>query len=84
MMLLKLYHRLRDARKQVQDAKEKLALAMENKKQSDATINIELREKSGNATLIKANLRRKNLDSMQREVLKVQLTLLDSFITDLK
>jgi hypothetical protein len=30
---------------------------MEDKKQSGATINIELREKSGTATLIKAHLR---------------------------
>jgi hypothetical protein len=74
----------RDARKQVQDAKEKLALALENKKQADATINIELREKSGTATLIKANLCRKYLDGTQREELNVQLTLLDAFITDLK
>jgi hypothetical protein len=54
------------------------------KKQADATINIELREKSGTATFIKANLCRKKLDSTQREELKVQLTLLDAFITDLK
>jgi hypothetical protein len=74
----------RDSRKQVKDAKEKLALASENKKQADATINIELREKSDTATLIKANLCRKNLDSTQREELKVQLTLLDAIITDLK
>ena len=74
----------RDARKQVQDAKEELAVALENKKQADATINIELREKSGTVTLIKANLSRKNLDGTQREELKVQLTLLDAFIADLK
>jgi hypothetical protein len=74
----------RDERKQVQDTKEKLALATENKKQVDATINIELWEKSGTATLIKANLCRKNLDSTQIEELKVQLTLLDAFTTDLK
>jgi chromosome segregation ATPase len=57
---------------------------LENKKQADATINIELREKSGTVTLIKANLSRKNLDGTQREELKVQLTLLDAFIADLK
>jgi hypothetical protein len=57
----------RDARKQVQDAKEKLVLALENKKQADATINIELRKKSGTATLIKADLSRKKLDGTQRE-----------------
>ncbi len=57
---------------------------MENKKQADATINIELREKSGTVTLIKANLSRKKLDGTEREELKVQLTLLDAFIADLK
>jgi hypothetical protein len=50
--------------------KRKILLATEDKKQSDATINIELREKSVIATLIKANLHRDNLDSVQREELK--------------
>jgi hypothetical protein len=57
---------------------------MEDKKQSDATMNVELREKSGTTTLIKAHLRRKNLDSTQREELKGNLTLLNTFITELK
>jgi ElaB/YqjD/DUF883 family membrane-anchored ribosome-binding protein len=52
-----------DARKQVQDAKDKLDLAMEQKKQADATINISIREKSGTVILIKAQLRRRNLET---------------------
>jgi hypothetical protein len=74
----------KEARKQLADAIEKVAQAAEEKKQSDATINVELREKSSAATLIKAQLRRKNLGNEQRQDLTVQLALLDTFITELK
>jgi ElaB/YqjD/DUF883 family membrane-anchored ribosome-binding protein len=73
-----------DARKQVQDAKDKLDLAMEQKKQADATINISIREKSGTVILIKAQLRRRNLENERKNELQMQLMLLNTFICNLK
>jgi hypothetical protein len=72
----------KDARREVLVTKEKPAIALENKKEADATINIEIREKSGEAALIKAQLRRKDLENSRREELKVQLTLLETFINE--
>jgi hypothetical protein len=46
----------RDARKEVQDATEKLELATEEKNHTDTTINIDVQEKSGAANLIKAQV----------------------------
>jgi hypothetical protein len=46
----------RDARKEVQNAKEKLILATKEKKQADATTNIEIQDKSGTVNFIKAQL----------------------------
>jgi len=43
-----------------------------------------LREKRSAATLIRSQLRRKNIDAVHREQLKVQLTFLDTAITELK
>jgi hypothetical protein len=62
-----------DSRKGLEDAKNKLAQAADDKKQCEATINVELREKSGAATLIKSQLCRKNLDNAHREELTMQL-----------
>jgi hypothetical protein len=73
-----------DARKQVEAAKNLLAEAEDDKKRCEATINIELYEKSGAATLIRSQLRRKNMDAAHREELTMQLTLLDTAITLLK
>jgi hypothetical protein len=47
----------KDARREVLGKKEKLAIALDNKKEVDATINIKMREKSGEAASIKAQLR---------------------------
>jgi NACalpha-BTF3-like transcription factor len=74
----------RDARTEVKNAKEKLELAIEEKKQVDATTNIEIRDKSGTLNVIKAQLRRKNLENGRKEELQVQLTLLNTFISELK
>jgi hypothetical protein len=52
-----------DARTEVKNAKEKLELAIEEKKQVDAMTNIEIRDKSGTLKVIKAQLRRKNLEN---------------------
>ncbi len=41
-------------------------------------------KKSGAATLIRNQLRRKNMDAAHREELTMQLTLLDTAITELK
>jgi flagellar biosynthesis chaperone FliJ len=43
-----------------------------------------LREKSGAATLIRSQLQRKNIDAVHREQLTMQLTFLDTAITELK
>jgi flagellar biosynthesis chaperone FliJ len=74
----------KDARKQVEAAKNLLAEAADDKKRCEATINVELREKSGAATLIRSQLWRKNMDAAHREELTMQLTLLDTAITELK
>jgi hypothetical protein len=52
-----------------EDAKEKSEISAEEEKQSYATKNIELRGKSGTATLIKAHLWQKNLGITQCEEL---------------
>jgi hypothetical protein len=52
-----------------EDAKEKSEISAEEKKQSYATKNIELRGKSGTATLIKVHLWQKNLGITQCEEL---------------
>jgi hypothetical protein len=70
------------ARREVSDTKERLNIALDNKKEADATINIEIREKSGEAASIEAHLRRKGLENSTREELKVQLTLLETFINE--
>jgi hypothetical protein len=44
--------------------------------------NIEIREKSGEAASIKAQLQRKGLENSRREELKIQLTLLETFINE--
>ena len=49
----------KDAQKQVEAAKNLLAEAADDKKRCEATSNIELREKSGTAMLIRSQLRRK-------------------------
>ncbi len=46
----------KDARKEVIDSRKNLAMAMDKKKETDVTINIEIREKSGEANVIKAEL----------------------------
>jgi hypothetical protein len=74
----------KDARKEVQDAREKVAIATEEKKHVDGTINIDIREKSGAANLIKAQLRRKGLENEKKVELQMQLTLLSTFISELK
>jgi hypothetical protein len=70
------------AHREVLDTKERLNIALDNKKEADATINIEICEKSGEAASIKAQLRRKGLENSTREELKVQLTLLETFINE--
>jgi len=74
----------KDAREELKAAKNRLAEAADDKKQCEATINVELREKSGAATLIRSQLQRKNIDAVHREQLTMQLTFLDTAITELK
>ncbi len=46
----------KEAHREVLDTKERLAIELENKKEADVTINIEIREKSGEAASIEAQL----------------------------
>ncbi len=50
--------------------KKKLAIALDNKKEANATINIKIHENSGEAASMKVQLRRKGLESSRREELK--------------
>ncbi len=71
----------KEAHMEVLDTKERLAIALDDKKEADATINIDIHEKSGEAASIKAQLRRKGLENSRREELKV-ITLLETFINE--
>ncbi len=72
----------KEARREVLDTKERLAIALDNKKEADATINIKIREKSGEAVSIKAQLWKKGSKNSRHDELKVQLTLLETFINE--
>jgi len=74
----------KEARKELTDAKNKLAQAADEQRHCEATINVELREKSGAAQLIKNQLRRKGLVDTHRNELNMQLTLLATSINNLK
>ena len=74
----------KEARKELINAIEKHDLAIEEKKEVEGTTGIEIRQKNGTLNLIKAQLRRTYLSAAQRTELNVQLTLVDTFISDLK
>jgi hypothetical protein len=70
----------KDARDALLLSKDALALAIDEKKEGDQKINIEIREKNAEAKLLKSELRKRTIDNERRQELHLRLTLLETFV----
>lgn len=72
-----------DARKKLEEARENLDNALAERREVENTINIEIREKSGEVKVLKSELRKTRGD-VERQDLHMRIVLLEALVTDLK
>lgn len=74
----------KEARTKLKSALEERDNAKAEKKDSEKTVEIEIREKNGEIKALKAALRRKDISSDEKQQVNMRLTLLQTFISEQK